>query len=92
MLTPHKQWHHGRSRHQLLWRAYKGCLISVPGSRKQWHHGRRRPQWWHVSAERDVARADAFGVMISRISGIVGGTLISLIVAIIIYPSSATQV
>ena len=29
--------------------------------------------------------------MVSRISGIVGGTLISLLVAITIYPSSATQ-
>ena len=38
-----------------------------------------------------VACADAFGVMVSRISGIVGGTLISLLVAITIYPSSATQ-
>ncbi len=38
-----------------------------------------------------VTCADAFGVMVSRISGIVGGTLISLLVAITIYPSSATQ-
>ena len=38
-----------------------------------------------------IACADAFGVMVSRISGIVGGTLISLLVSITIYPSSATQ-
>lgn len=35
--------------------------------------------------------ADAFEVMVSRISGIVGGTLISLLLAVTIYPSSATQ-
>jgi len=38
-----------------------------------------------------VSHADGFEVMISRIVGIVGGTLISLLIAIIVYPSSATQ-
>ncbi|CAK0786419.1 hypothetical protein CVIRNUC_009632 [Coccomyxa viridis] len=34
---------------------------------------------------------NAFEVMVSRISGIVGGTLISLLLAVTVYPSSATQ-
>ena len=29
--------------------------------------------------------------MVSRIAGIVGGTLVSLLVAVTVYPSSATQ-
>ena len=32
--------------------------------------------------------ADAFEVMVSRISGIVGGTLISLLLAVTVYPSA----
>ena len=35
--------------------------------------------------------ADAFEVMVSRISGIVGGTLISLLLAVTVYPSSAND-
>ena len=59
-----------------------GLDTSVACATERWHSARPNG---------DVTSADAFGVMVSRISGIVGGTLISLLVAITIYPSSATQ-
>ena len=61
---------------------FLGTESSGACATQQWHGGR---------SDDNVACADAFGVMVSRISGIVGGTLISLLVAITIYPSSATQ-
>lgn len=82
-----------RCRHHILQPEHQtstGLQCSCMTERES-HHGRRDTltEWLLKQSICDVA--DGFEVMVSRIAGIVGGTLVSLLVAVTVYPSSATQ-